>query len=102
MFDADTRFTLHPHAAHRTVGGEVFIVTDDRAFHRLESPTAIDLFQALARAVSAGDGKPGASRAELVHLLVGRYDVTPEQAAADVDEFLYTLLERMVAVQVTG
>lgn len=96
MFHADTRFALHPLAAHRLVGGEVFIVTDDRAFHRLDSPTAIDVFQALAEAPQ------GTTRAELVDLLVGRYQVSTEQAEADVDRFLHTLVERLVAVQVDG
>ena len=87
----DARYAVHPLAAHRTVGGEIFVVTDDRAFHRISTPTAVDLFKAL--------GTAGARRDDLVALLVGRYRVQAEQAGADVDEFLASLVGKRVAVR---
>lgn len=87
----EARYAVHPQAAHRTVGGEIFVVTDDRAFHRISTPTAVDLFQALV----AG----GARRGDLVALLVARYQVQADQAGADVDAFLGSLVERRVAVR---
>ena len=56
-----TRFRVHPQAAHRRVGGEYFVVTGDRAFHRLRLTTAVDLFEAIAT-------RPQ-SRSDLVALL---------------------------------
>ena len=86
---ATMRYHVHPEAAHRLVGGEVFVVTADRAFHRLHTPTAIDLFQRLA----AGP----VSAAELVSFLTARYAVSSTDAAGDVAAFLGTLLERRLA-----
>lgn len=38
----------------------------------------------------------GATRAELVELLVARFDVDPRQAAADIDAFLSVLADRQL------
>jgi hypothetical protein len=84
------RYAVHPRAAHRAVGGEVFIVTGDRAFHRLSVPSAVDLFAA----VVAGQG----DRAQLLALLVARYAVNADVAARDLDAFLDALLSRGVLV----
>jgi hypothetical protein len=86
-----TRFIVHPYAAHRTVGGEVFVVTADRAFHRMAAATAVELFAML--------NGSGATRDELVARLVARYRVDAGQAGADVDAFLASLIEGQVLVQ---
>jgi len=89
--DPRARYTLHPQLAHRAVGPEVFLITDDRAFHRLSSSTAVELFEKL---------KQGACRRdELVAMLTDRYEVSPEHAARDIDAFLQVLLERLVIVR---
>lgn len=93
MVDSRTRYVLHPQAAHRSVGGEVYIVTEDRAFHRLSTATAIDLFMALASGPSTRD--------DLVTLLCQRFQVSHDRAQQDVDTFLQTLVDRHVAQCVT-
>lgn len=84
------RFALHPQAAWRDVGGEVFVITDDRGFHRLRTPTASDLLRALA----AGTGDPAA----LAAALTAKYQVDFGTARADVDAFLATLVAKRIAV----
>lgn len=91
---AATRFTVHPFAAHRTVAGEVFVVTADRAFHRMAAPTAVELFGMLSPA--------GTTRDEMVARLVQRYRVDARQAGADVDAFLDSLVQRQVLVRQDG
>lgn len=85
-------YAVHPLAAHRSVGGEVYVVTDDRAFHRLAVATAVDLFQTIVQ-------QGGARREELVSLLVARYQVDPPRAGVDVDAFLQTMLDRHLLVR---
>ena len=87
------RYRLHPQAAHRKVAGELFVVTADRSFHRVQASTAVELFDALAQ-------NDGATRDELVSLLTHGYDVTRATAEADVAAFLDTLLARQLAVAV--
>jgi hypothetical protein len=81
---------LHPQASYREVGGEVFVVTVDRSFHRLAVPTAVDLF----RLVAGG----GAHRQALIDHLTTHYEVSDGRAAADVDAFVETLTARQIAV----
>lgn len=88
------RFRLHPHAAHRAVASEVFVVTDDRAFHRLVNASAVTLFDALAQAPG------GLSAQDLQSLLLAQFDVDPARARRDVDAFLQLLVERHLAVPV--
>lgn len=82
---------LHPFAAWRDVAGEIFVITEDRAFHRLAAPTATDLL----RAIAAGRGDPR----QLTDLLVGRYQVEADRAAADVAAFVATLIAKKIAVE---
>ena len=84
-----SRYALHPKVAVRAVAGEVFLVSDDRAFHHAHLPTAVDIINALRE-------KPRTA-AELANLISDRYEVEPAQAARDVDTFLKMLVERMVA-----
>ena len=88
----ENRYRLHPQAASRKVAGEVFVVTDDRAFHRLHVATSVALFDALAGTAN------GVSPRELTELLLREFDVTPDQAAQDVADFLAALLARHLAV----
>ena len=82
------RYRVHPHAAHRCVGGEIFVVTDDRAFHRLLPGTAVDVFQA----VVAGTTDAMA----LAKLIAERYEVAGDRAATDIRSFLDDLVSRRV------
>ena len=88
------RYRLHPQAAHRKVAGEVFVVTGDRAFHRMQTTTAIALFDAL------GQAEAGASPGELVAALCQQFDVTKATAENDVADFIATLVTRQLAVPV--
>lgn len=82
------RYCVHPQAAHRRVGGEFFVVTGDRAFHRLRLPTAVDAFAAIVAAPS--------THAELVALLCGRYQVDAEAAGRDLAAYLQDLLAKQL------
>lgn len=86
--DTAVRYRVHPLAAHRCVGGEVFVVTDDRAFHRLLPGTAVDVFEAIA----AGT----ADAVALAGLVAARYDVGLARALADILLFLDELVVRRV------
>ncbi len=88
------RYRLHPQAAHRKVAGEVFVVTGDRAFHRMQTATAIALFDAL------GQAEAGATAAELVAALRQQFDVNKVMAENDVADFIETLVTRQLAVPV--
>lgn len=88
--EEQTTYRVHPLASHRVVGGEVFIVTADRAFHRLSVPTAVDAFLEIAKGT--------VRRAELDALIVARYRVSTQQAHEDVGAFLQSLLDKQVIV----
>ena len=85
-----TRFSLHPKVAVRAVAGEIFLVSDDRAFHHAHLPTAIDALSALREAPRTAD--------ELVELITSRYAVDDDTARQDVSEFLQILQERLIVV----
>lgn len=88
------QYKLHPEAAHRSVAGEVFVVTADRAFHRMQSPTAHAIYEILA----AGP----ATAAQLSEMVHSRYAVAPSVANRDVAAFLSVLVERGLAVAETS
>jgi hypothetical protein len=79
-------FRVHPQAAHRHVAGEIFVVTDDRAFHRIRVRTAVEVFLSLATGPK--------SRDYLVSVLCQRFQVEAAQAARDLDVFLADMVER--------
>ncbi len=87
-----TRYCINPDSAWRQIGAAVFVYSADGAFHRLRTPTAVDLFGALVE-------RP-CEIAELTDLLVARYQVEPERACADATAFVGALVERKVAVEV--
>lgn len=87
-------YTLHPRAALREVAGEMFVVTDDRAFHHAHTPTALDVLDALRKGPTTAD--------ELAAGLCSRFAVDAPTAQADVDRFLGILVERLVAVRQAG
>lgn len=82
-------YSLLPSAAHRDVAGEIFVITADRGFHRLEAATAVLLFRLLA-------GGPRTA-AELQEALVANFEVDPAVANHDIAEFLHILVERQIA-----
>ncbi len=80
---------VHPRAAWRNVGGEVFVITGDRAFHRLAAPTAVDLLKRLALAP--------ATVGELADQLVRDYQVDTATAQRDVTAFVEALIAKQIA-----
>ncbi len=91
---AESVLSLHAGAAHRLVGGEYFIVTDDRSFHHVHVPTAVTLFGRLV----SGPQTIG----DLVDTLLQQFDVERSEAERDVQAFATTLVERRLAFQPTG
>lgn len=86
------RYALLPSAAHREVAGEIFVISADRGFHRLQAASAVTLFRLLA----AGPR----TAAELEAALVGEFEVDPQVAHHDIAEFLLILVERQIAAAV--
>lgn len=85
---------LHPRAAWRTVAGEVFVVTDDRAFHRLAVPSATAIFAALEQGPTDLDA--------IVAQLCERFEVEAGVARREADRFVRTLLDRGIAAPAEG
>ncbi|MBM4344763.1 MAG: PqqD family protein [Deltaproteobacteria bacterium] len=83
---------LHPRAAWRSVGGEIFVITADRAFHRVAVPTAVDLIEQLAAAPARVDA--------LADRLVRDYEVDRATALRDVVTFAECLVAKHIAVPV--
>jgi hypothetical protein len=78
-----TQLRLNPDAVSwREVDGEVLALGHASSTYLSTRGTGALLWKALAI---------GSSRDELVELLVGRFDVEPARAAADVDAFLAAL-----------
>jgi hypothetical protein len=71
------------------VAGEVFVITADRGFHRLEAATAVLLFRLLAEGPR--------SAAELQDAMVANFEVDPAVAHHDIAEFLHILVARQIA-----
>ncbi len=87
---ANTRFALLPSAAYREVAGEIFVITADRAFHRLQTESAVLLFRLLSRGPRSAQ--------ELQDALVAHFDVDAATAHHDIAEFLLILEQRQIAV----
>lgn len=87
-------YSLHPRAAHRSVAGEVFVVSEDRGFHRLHGATSVALFGALRDSLDS----TGVTVEELTSLLTAQFEVDVETAHADVVMFLNRLESKGIAV----
>lgn len=80
--------------AFRVVSGEGFLVTADRAMHRVAAPSGVAILEALA-------ARPH-SRKELYIALASRFRGDPEQIARDTDVFLTRLVARGVVEEFEG
>ena len=87
-------YVLHPLAAHRTVAGEVFVVTADRGFHHLHGETSLHLFDSLHTHSTQG----GLTLDALVADLTAHFAVDTITAHRDVAAFLDRLLAAGIAV----
>lgn len=84
-----TRYALLPSAAHREVAGEVFVITADRGFHRLETTSAVAVFQLLAAAPHSVE--------ELAAAITATHEIDLATATEDIGEFIGTLVDRHIA-----
>lgn len=87
---AAPRYALLPSAAYREVAGEIFVITADRAFHRLQAESAVLLFRLLAAEPRSAE--------ELQAALVANFDVDVATAHHDIAQFLLILEQRQIAV----
>ena len=86
------RFRVSENVGARRVGEEVFILAPDGDLVILGNETAVFLWDAVeAGATSVGD---------LAARLGDEYAVSPEQATIDVNEFVRTLMERVVLLAI--
>lgn len=85
------RYRLRDDAARREVGGEFFIVTADRAMHRIAAKSGVSVLRLLAE-------QPH-SVAELATALAPRFDADFETIRADVEAFVATLRARGIALE---
>ncbi len=83
---------LRSDIAFRVVSGEGFLVTADRAMHRVASASGVAILEALA-------ARPQ-TRAELYAALVSRFRGAPEQIERDTDAFLTSLVARGVVEEI--
>lgn len=83
------RYALLPTAAHREVAGEIFVITGDRGFHRLESTTAVAVFRLLAGAPRSVE--------ELAAAITATHQIDLATATDDIAEFIGTMIERHIA-----
>ncbi len=86
----DLVYSWNPQVSYRVVGGEVFIITVDRAFHRVQVPSAVDIVLALSQAPKV--------LSELVILVTTKYRVEKAQATADLEAFLQLLVAQQIVV----
>src|SRR5437868_4447538 len=88
-----TRYLRASECATRTIAGQTLVVPIRHGVGDLESiytlnPVAAFLWEALRR---------GVAEAQLVDALTAEYDVTREEAARDVSEFLDWLVDERLA-----
>ena len=94
----ESRLVLIKDLVHRrTVGGQIFIVTDDSTMLSLVNETAVALWNALEEA-----GAAGTTTGWLVNALVEGFEVDAATARRDVLKFLGELTEIGVVAEVAN
>ena len=83
-------YSLDPTFTYRQVGGEIFGTSRDQAFHNLQNHSALFIFNRLA-------SNPHSAQ-DLVKAMVSEYDISPEAALTDIEEFLEELVSRGIAI----
>jgi NADH:ubiquinone oxidoreductase subunit B-like Fe-S oxidoreductase len=84
----DVRYALVGAPLHRPVGDEVFVLTADSRMHWMRNATATALWNALVTA-----GRRGCAWSELVETVTTQFDVSREEAAADLAPFVARMVE---------
>ncbi|MCB9738996.1 MAG: PqqD family protein [Deltaproteobacteria bacterium] len=90
----EIRYRLRDDAARREVDGEFFIVTADRAMHRIAARSGVSVLRLLAE-------RPH-SVAELTDALAPRFDAEVATIRHDVETFVATLAARGIAHEVAS
>ena len=85
-----TKYALHPKLAYRAIAGELFVVSEEGAFHHAHLPTAVDILSSLRDTPQSTE--------ELVALITKKYNVETATAGQDVKEFLEMLQTRKIVV----
>jgi hypothetical protein len=87
MTRGERRLRPHPKLAWRLVEDHLFLLNERDEFLVVEDPVGLFLWRLL-------DEQPR-TRAELLEALLAEFDVGEAQAAADLDDFLATLVKHL-------
>jgi len=78
------KYVVARNVAWRLVAGELFAITPDGRQHHVESPTGVFIWSEIDKGRS--------ERAQLLKAVLAEFEIDPKTAAADLDEFLASLL----------
>lgn len=81
---AGRKYQIARRVAWRLVAGELFAITPDGMQHHVESPTGVLVWSEIE--------KGGRDRDQLLKAILAEFDVDEATAAADLDEFLSSLV----------
>ena len=79
----------HPQTAGRVIDGEAVVILADSSEVNVLNPVGSRIFE-------MADGSHSVE--DIVEVIVAEYEISPEQAAADVNEFLQKLVEQSVLI----
>jgi hypothetical protein len=78
-------YCISSDVAWREVGGELFVITPDGFLHGVRSAAGLFIWLEIEK---------GFSREDILLSLCSQFDVAPEEAARDLDEFVTTMVEK--------
>ncbi len=79
----------HPQTAGRVIDGEAVVILADSSEVNVLNPVGSRIFE-------MADGSHSVE--DIVEVIVAEYEISPEQAAADVNVFLQKLVEQSVLI----
>ena len=79
----------HPQTAGRVIDGEAVVILADSSEVNVLNPVGSRIFE-------LADGSHSVE--DIIEVIVAEYNISPEQAAADVNEFLKKLVEQSVLI----
>ncbi len=78
-------YAISTDVAWREVGGELFVISPDGFLHGVRSEAGLFIWLQIER---------GSPRSEIIADLCEQFDVAPEEARRDFDEFVGTMLSK--------